>query len=331
MGNMMEPEISIIVPVYNVQAYLERCVASILKQTFSNFELILVDDGSTDNSGTICDRLANEDSRIMTIHKMNGGLSDARNVGIEHARGKYIGFVDSDDYIEPVMYQFLYENIIAYNTDMSCCGVYNQYLESKTPQYKDNINILCNNIEAFGYQLEGKILPGTICNKLIKTKLISKLRFPIGKVYEDAFFTIDLMQSIKTVFISTKPLYNYMHRKSSITTTPYRKRDLDVIQAYENTLNVVSEKFPEIIKQALFRLYWSYFIVLDRMLLTKDYKKVEDYKRIVRYLKKNLSNILNSPYFTRSRKLSAIALKINVNLYRMILFYQEARTRRLLE
>ncbi len=122
-------EISIIVPVYKVEKYLKKCVDSILAQTFSDFELILVDDGSPDNSGRICDDYAKKDARVRVVHKQNGGLSSARNAGIEVAKGKYLGFVDSDDYIAEDMYELLYKAIIKEEADLSICGIYDVYEE----------------------------------------------------------------------------------------------------------------------------------------------------------------------------------------------------------
>ena len=123
------PKISIIVPVYNVEKYLEKCVRSILAQTFTDFELILVDDGSPDSSGAMCDQFAEQDQRVKVIHKENGGLSDARNAGIEIATGEYLGFVDSDDYIADDMYELLYTNIVKEDADLSICGIYDVYEE----------------------------------------------------------------------------------------------------------------------------------------------------------------------------------------------------------
>ncbi|WP_154064713.1 glycosyltransferase family 2 protein, partial [Enterococcus faecalis] len=129
------PKISIIVPVYNVEKYLEKCVRSILAQTFTDFELILVDDGSPDSSGAMCDQFAEQDQRVKVIHKENGGLSDARNAGIEIATGEYLGFVDSDDYIADDMYELLYTNIVKEDADLSICGIYDVY-EGKEPVEK---------------------------------------------------------------------------------------------------------------------------------------------------------------------------------------------------
>lgn len=139
------PKISIIVPVYNVEKYLEKCVRSILAQTFTDFELILVDDGSPDSSGAMCDQFAEQDQRVKVIHKENGGLSDARNAGIEIATGEYLGFVDSDDYIADDMYELLYTNIVKEDADLSICGIYDVY-EGKEPVEKQQQYIVLDKV-----------------------------------------------------------------------------------------------------------------------------------------------------------------------------------------
>ncbi|MFR2551722.1 MAG: glycosyltransferase [Clostridioides difficile] len=141
------PKISIIVPVYNVEKYLEKCVRSILAQTFTDFELILVDDGSLDSSGAMCDQFAEQDQRVKVIHKENGGLSDARNAGIELATGEYLGFVDSDDYIADDMYELLYTNIVKEDADLSICGIYDVY-EGKEPVEKQQQYIVLDKVAA---------------------------------------------------------------------------------------------------------------------------------------------------------------------------------------
>ncbi|HDT8053597.1 TPA: glycosyltransferase, partial [Enterococcus faecalis] len=150
------PKISIIVPVYNVEKYLEKCVRSILAQTFTDFELILVDDGSPDSSGAMCDQFAEQDQRVKVIHKENGGLSDARNAGIEIATGEYLGFVDSDDYIADDMYELLYTNIVKEDADLSICGIYDVY-EGKEPVEKQQQYIVLDKVAAMKMILEAKV------------------------------------------------------------------------------------------------------------------------------------------------------------------------------
>ena len=185
MGNEL---ISIIVPVYKVEKYLEKCVKSILKQTYTNLEVILVDDGSPDICGQLCDELAKTDDRIKVFHKENGGLSDARNYGVERANGEYIGFVDSDDYIHECMYEELYKAIKRSGTSIVECGVTRVYKNTLRSHYEGEDYFLVLDREGYLKEyLENKRLYGSAWCKLIHKDLAKKIKFPTGKIYEDAF------------------------------------------------------------------------------------------------------------------------------------------------
>ena len=170
--------ISVIVPVYKVEKYLDRCVESIVNQTYKNLEIILVDDGSPDNCGAMCDNWAEKDSRIKVIHKENGGLSDARNAGMNTATGDLMGFVDSDDYISPDMYQLLYENMLENNSDISACGVQIVFEDDRPANLltKDS-NIVLNTGEAMKAIIEESYLKQPVWYKLYKTELIKDIPF----------------------------------------------------------------------------------------------------------------------------------------------------------
>ena len=150
------PKISIIVPIYNVEKYLDKCVSSILNQTFTDFELLLVDDGSPDRCGEMCDEYAKKDSRVKVIHRKNGGLSAARNSGIDAACGKYIGFIDSDDYIEENMYEHLYDVITKYDADIACGGIFDTYPTKTTLLYEPLGPVCVNGEEAYRIMMEGR-------------------------------------------------------------------------------------------------------------------------------------------------------------------------------
>lgn len=319
--------VSVVVPVYNVQDYLERCVDSIINQTFSDLEILLVDDGATDKSPSMCNDFAKADGRIKVIHKENGGLSSARNSGIEAATGDYICFIDSDDYIEADMIELLTSTIG--DCDICTCGVYNNYASGVSPQYAgSDQSFETDGEKAFAMILHGKLIPATICNKLIKMSIAKGLRFPVGKLYEDAFFTNDLMPLVTKVNVNTSPKYHYVHRAGSITTTPFKPKDMDVIAAYEKTQELI-DRFPTIIEFAKFRLQWAHFTVLDRILMVPNYKTVPEYEQVVGYLKVNAFKIMSSPVFTKNRKIAAFALKINVGLYRILLMRNEKHAKRL--
>ena len=314
-------KVSVIVPVYNVEAYIHKCVDSILNQTMRELEVILVDDGAQDKSGAICDEYAGKDDRVQVIHKENGGLSDARNAGVMQATGDYILFVDSDDYIRNDMIECLYHLATHYGVDMSVCGVYNVYANGAKAQCDVIEEFLCDNIEAFGHILVGQKIPGTICNKLIKRDIAKQLLFPVGRLYEDAFYTTQLMQKVQSVYVTTEPMYYYFHRSGSITTKPFGPKDMDVIAAYEQNLEVVKKRFPKLVKQAKFRLDWAYFTVLDRMLQLDNYKETKDYLPVVKYLRKNTWSVLTDKYFYKSRKIGALALLFSVKMYRFLVHY----------
>lgn len=309
--------ISIVVPVYNVEKYLDRCVRSLVNQTYKDIEILLIDDGSTDGSGKLCDEYAKQDSRITAYHKVNGGLSDARNYGMERAKGEYISFIDGDDYVETDMMEFLINSIG--DADMATCGVYDDYASGVVAGYSgEELSYETDNIEAFKLILVGDIIAASVCNKLIKTEAARKQKFLVGRLYEDAFFNNDLMLNVKSVRVNTRPLYHYVHREGSITTASFKKKDMDAIAAYRETEKLVS-RYPELGEFVKLRLYWVHFAVLDRILIADNYKTIPEYKEVVGYLRKHWLQIIQNKYFTLNRRIAALALKMNTALYRVLL------------
>ncbi len=235
---MTEDEmISVIIPVYNVEKYLDKCIRSVVEQTYKNLEIILVDDGSSDQCGAICDKWAERDERIRVIHKANGGVSDARNAGLDLASGTYIGFVDSDDYIHPEMYQRLYEKIKKCDADLALCGFDwvdeqdNTIIRSeKTPyeglvEKKDAIrNILFNTLYV------------VVWNKLFKRELFLNRRFMYGKYGEDIFIMPELYNSCKRIVILSDKYYCYVQSPNSICRREKTVWHLDAVEAYYEML-----------------------------------------------------------------------------------------------
>jgi glycosyltransferase involved in cell wall biosynthesis len=309
-------KLSIIVPIYQVEAYLCKCIDSILHQTFSDYELILVDDGSTDRSGKICDSYATQDARIVVIHQSNGGLSAARNAGLSVAKGEYVAFIDGDDYIETSMYETMISLAVKYQADLVSCGIWNIYGDHKTSQCKELKEYVCGREEAYKKMMQGVEIPGSICNKLIKRECIKEIRFAVGKCYEDAFFVPQLMEQIDTVAVTTKPLYCYVHRQGSITTKPFTKDGMDIIEAYQLNYDNMVSRYPALKKEAQFRLLWAYFQAMDRIILAKKYKKNPYYAEVRNYLKQNWFRVVTNSNFRNSRRLGAVVLKINMSLYR---------------
>ena len=322
---MMGEKISVIVPVYNVEAYLERCVESILKQTYTNLEILLVNDGSTDKSGELCDKLALRDHRIRVIHKENGGLSDARNRGIDEASSNLIGFIDSDDYIDEDMYETLYRQMVASKADLSMCGHYDVYHQIPEKQVVEIKTWELMPEEAIKMVMEAKILSVTAVNKLYKKALFEQLRFRIGKIAEDAFIMVDLIHQCSKVVATNEKKYYYVHRENSITTQKFSLKFLNVIEAYEQNAKIISENYPDLYDVTIMRLNWAYFYVLDRLLVDNDFKDKVLEDRLISYLKKNKKSILMDGRFTRARKMSFLALCLSRKLYLKILLAQTKR------
>lgn len=211
--------ISIIVPIYNAEKYLKKCVNSIITQTYKNIEIILVDDGSTDFSPRICDEFAELDNRIVVIHKKNEGVSVARNFGLDIAKGDYIGFVDSDDYIDPDMYRILFERILEDNSDMACCN-YLQVGEDNKPYPNQELPLkdeCVNALEAMQYFIKYGGYYVVPCNKLYKKKIYQNLRFPVGKRMEDLAIIHEIVFQCKKISHINKPLYYYLRNNESFT------------------------------------------------------------------------------------------------------------------
>lgn len=314
--------ISVIVPVYNVEKYLERCVKSIAAQTYKDLEILLIDDGSTDKSGKMCDDFQQTDSRIKAFHKQNGGLSDARNYGIEHSAGEFISFVDSDDYIDEKMLETLHRLITENDADLAVCSAMDVFEGKEVTQVKEIKEFNLNKVESYKYMLRGDGIPSA-CNKLYKRQTVGNVRFPVGKLYEDGFFTPQILKRVEKTAVTSKPMYYYFRRADSITTKPFRKGDLDVIEAYDKCVKQVKELCPEALPYAEFRYRNAYFNVLDKMLMRDDCKEIPEYKQVVKYLKKHTAQIVKDPGFGKMRKIAAVALKFSVPLYKKILLTKQ--------
>lgn len=233
----MTETISIIVPVYKVEKYLEKCIDSIVKQSYRALDIILVDDGSPDHCGEICDAWAKKDKRIRVIHKQNGGLSDARNAGIEVAIGDFFMFVDSDDYIANNMVERLYCALKENNTDMSICGF--EIIHENDNNVKDeNKFFLLENEVITGEEAliricqKGAVRYIVAWNKLYNRILFEKKRFPVGKIHEDEFLAHHILGTCKKISTISDICYFYVQRSDSIMSTLGSKSDLDSIDAY---------------------------------------------------------------------------------------------------
>lgn len=238
--------ISIIIPVYKVEKYLEKCIQSVINQTYENLQIILVDDGSPDNCGKICDEYAKKDHRIEVIHKSNGGLSDARNKGLEIAKGEYIGFVDSDDYIESDMYEVLYNLLKQYNSDVSICNFYTVSQGKIAIKNVDNGIKEYNRIEILKEILLDNNIQSYAWNKLYKKELFDEIKYPIGKKYEDIGTTFYLLEKCNKVVVTGKPEYYYIKRQDSIVNNVTESTITDYIELIMQRYDYIEENVKEL-------------------------------------------------------------------------------------
>ena len=280
---MNAAKVSIIVPVYKVEPYLDKCVSSIVNQTYTNLEIILVDDGSPDNCSAKCDVWAKKDSRIRVIHKPNGGLSDARNAGMAVATGELMAFVDSDDWIAPDMYEYLYRRLAEDNSDIAACGVQMMW-EDKTPSRALTREGSCvlNQEEAMQAIIEESWLKQPVWYKLYKTALVRDIPFPTGKYHEDVFWSYQAVGRAQRVSVSDHIGYYYLQRGGSIMGEGYSLKRLDAVEAKVQRCAYMQERFPALSPLAVKDIWFTCIYHGQLAMRTLD---ISSAKEIVAYLK----------------------------------------------
>lgn len=237
---MERPLISLIIPVYNVESYLDACMESVLAQTYDHLEIILVDDGSNDQSGTMCDTWAKKDSRIRVIHKENGGLSSARNTGIDQAIGQYIMFVDSDDILSPKICQLLFEALG--DGDISVCDPVHVFPNTHWSFTEEGTTTQMSAEEAIRLMWYQTAFLPSAWGKLYRSELFATRRFTEGRLFEDIDVMHEVFFDAETITYTTAQLYGYLHRENSITTKAFGKRDLDILLIADKILDFVKDK-----------------------------------------------------------------------------------------
>lgn len=307
--------ISIIVPVYKVEPYLENCVKSIQNQTYKNIEIILVDDGSPDNCGQICDELASHDVRIKVIHKENGGLSSARNAGLAIARGEYFGFVDSDDCIHPQMYELLYNDIESYGTKLAFCQpnmcyygkiYYNQPCE-RTELFtkKELINICLKDVIWF-----------SAWTKLYHRTLKDVVHFPEGRTNEDFAIMLMVYDKCDTIAVNYNKLYNYCKREGSITTDPKLKNFHDAVVNAHLVSSFIDEKYPDNACYAFNILIGNISAFITKYQKERSQAFLEAYEQEISFLRLHRSRIFTSKALPYSLKFLMLSASIGEKTYK---------------
>ncbi|QUL55261.1 glycosyltransferase [Paenibacillus tritici] len=322
----MKPEISIIVPIYNVELYLNKCVDSILAQSFSNFEVILVNDGSPDKCGEICEYYKELDPRIVVIHKQNGGLSDARNYGIEVARGRYIGFVDSDDWIEPDMYESLYSLITSHDADIAACGHYEVMDDVPLEKSFSHEVHVYNNAQGLDKLLEDKEIQNLAWDKLYKAELFAQVRYPVGKYFEDIFTTYKLFLQADNTVLLDSPKYMYLKRSDSITGAMNNKKYYDRFCAALEIYETIQDKNYPVAKEiSLSRTVTEGIELCNYQLITGETAVNKEYlAELGGFLSKHISQILRNRTLRREMKTAALLILTSSTVYKM-LYYSKLR------
>lgn len=312
-------KLSIIVPIYKVEKYLYKCIDSIIHQTYSNLEIILVDDGSPDHCGEICDQYAKKDSRIQVIHKENGGLSDARNAGIKVATGEFITFVDSDDSIALDMYETLMNLCTKYYADIAACNMAYVFEKNQKIISDDTYELKeLTPTQAYSIMIDyyGKLRMG-VWNKIYHRSLFQGIFFPKGQLYEDLAIMYKIIFRANKVMYLSEAKYYYLQRNDAITSQGYSEREYDRYQFMNEMVNFIHKNAPEIYSNAIsYKHINGYLSIVNRMIWGNVYDK-NFIKKIQADIREE-KNILLKGSLPQKRKFQILLLAYSFNLYKWI-------------
>lgn len=312
------PLISVIVPVYNVERYLNKCLQSIIHQSYDNLEIILIDDGSTDNSGKIIDEYGKRDSRIKIVHQENGGLSKARNAGLNMMRGDYVTFIDSDDFVtlDYVSYLFRLIENTRFQAKLSLCSLMNHY--SRT-----NKDINCGN--GLEKVISGKKCIEMMCYhdlvdtcayaKLAKRELYDTVRFPNGKLFEDIGTTYQLFLQCDKVACGFKAKYYYNIRSNSIVTSKFSESKLELLEMTDQMAGEVKDIYPELSNSVLRRQVYARFSTLNQTLDTPNVSHIQ--QRLIKFIQGHKRNVLNDPKTPKRDHVAYALLSLGLPFYKI--------------
>ena len=312
-----KPLVSVVVPVYKTASTLDVCVDALLHQTLAPIEIVLVDDGSPDECGALCDAWAERDARISVVHKRNGGLSDARNAGVRAARADRIAFVDSDDTVEPEMLETLYDDLVRTGSDLSLVGAVSHYRNEdvETPDHGFQV---VSGAEALRLTLEGKIAGIWAVLRLYPKGLLLEVPFPIGRNFEDAYVTADIYLRATRVALNPRPLYHYWRRDDSISSASISAKSLDIVSSFDHMCAVAEQGDPRLREACDFRRLWARFDLLDRFAFLGEERNAEQARieaDLVTYLRAHTREIWGNSCFGRSRKAAMLLLVVSKRLY----------------
>lgn len=308
--------VSIIIPVYNVDNYVSSCIKSTISQTYENIEVLLIDDGSTDSSGNICDEFSIFDSRVRVIHKPNGGVSSARNYGLREAKGKYIGFVDGDDYIAPDMFSKLVELIEFKNADISICG---HLKEMKNKEWKSywNSEVVCDfsSKEMLSNLLTNHFFTCSVCTMLFRKDIIGNIRFDTTKKHnEDLLFLYEVMKRSSKAAFTSEPYYYYRTNEGSASQSAFSDATMDIVYISEYILGDIQKNMPELYSLER-REFMRNNITCASAAAKAGYSNTYNIERIRKNIKRNLLPYLFSSAAS-GYKFNALLISVSWNLFK---------------
>lgn len=315
---MSDPLISVIVPVYNVENYIIDSVDSVLNQSYKNLEVLIVDDGSTDNTGKICDEYAAKDSRVKVFHVENGGAAYARNVALDHMTGEFVAFVDGDDYLNKLYLEILYNDIVKMSADISTCGF--------TEIPPDGMGI-CSNIgptelfckkAAIGELLYQVKIDSAMWSKMFRSSLFSDIRFPVGNIYEDIAIIYKLFEKAHRVSHNTYSGYYYFIRTSGTTLHKFSPKKMDLIDTLDEMSEYLNERFPELKKAIASRVVRGNFHIYLQIPRAWKYRKYR--KRIEKNIRQLRFTVLTDD---KSRTGTKVALGISYVSYTLLYMFKK--------
>lgn len=313
---MKEDLISIIVPIYNVEKYLEKCIRSLIHQSYSKIEILLIDDGSTDECPNICDKFEKEDSRIKTFHKENGGLSDARNKGIEESKGEYITFVDSDDYLDEHYIEILYNVMIKNNADLVISGLKDYYDGEKIKENLDNeFEEVLTKQQVYRKMFLQDEIDVNACGKLYQKQIFENLKYPKDMLYEDIQIIDDIIERCDKIVYTTYKGYNYLQRTGSIMYGKMSPKRMSLISKTQDLIKLMKKKYPSNIDAAIKRYVYCNFHVLGRAILDDRFNN--ECKVIRKNILEYKKNIFKENIYTKKEKMAIILLKLGLWWYKM--------------
>ncbi len=318
---MIQPFISVIVPVYEAEAYIADCVASICGQTYKNLEIILVNDGSKDKSGEICNALAQKDCRIRVIHKENGGPSSARNAGLDIAAGEYVGFIDADDWIAPDMYERLYKLLVEHDAEIAACGLMTstgEYYNLEHPQ-AGQVQVFSRR-EALREVTRNQKITNSACDKLWQKSIFDTIRFPVGEYFEDLKTCYKCIELADKIVYDSTPMYFYRMTEKSITRGDFHPRMLDDVYATKARADYYREKYPDLYDDALAE--YIHICLLKIWMSRKSACCAEQRKEMIRQMKGPLPvGAVNK--LSRNGRIKLYTCRISVPLFNLAMALNE--------